>query len=178
MIDVTKLYRKLLRLYPASFRQEYEAAMDRQFRDEQRDAHGWKENISLWLHALSDIAASAPRELVRRAWSGSALCAEGLLPTARECSHCYQHAGPSSRRKYRGVQRDQCPASSKAAVRRCITVGRAMLFAGYRGKRPRRLCRVAQSQFVPGERGDIFHIRDEPELGPRCPASSSHRDFC
>ena len=65
MIDVTKLYRKLLRLYPASFRQEYEGAMDRQFRDEQRDAHGWKENLGLWLHAISDIAASAPRELIR-----------------------------------------------------------------------------------------------------------------
>ena len=65
MIDVTKLYRKLLRLYPASFRQEYEGAMERQFRDEQRDAQGWKENIGLWTHALSDIAVSAPRELVR-----------------------------------------------------------------------------------------------------------------
>ena len=65
MIDVTKLYRKLLRLYPASFRQEYEGAMDRHFRDEQRDAQGWKENVGLWSHALSDVAISAPRELVR-----------------------------------------------------------------------------------------------------------------
>jgi putative ABC transport system permease protein len=65
MIDFTKLYRKLLKLYPASFRQEYEGAMTRQFLDEQRDAQGWKENVGLWLHALSDIAVSAPRELVR-----------------------------------------------------------------------------------------------------------------
>jgi predicted permease len=65
MIDVAKLYRKLLKLYPASFRQEYEGAMTRQFRDEQRDTRGWKENVGLWLHALSDVAASAPRELVR-----------------------------------------------------------------------------------------------------------------
>src|SRR5579863_1219223 len=65
MIDVTKLYRKLLRIYPASFRQEYEGAMDRQFRDEQREARGWKENVGLWLHALFDVAISAPRELVR-----------------------------------------------------------------------------------------------------------------
>ena len=64
-MDVTGLYRKLLRLYPASFRQEYEGAMDRQFQDEQRDARGWKQNAGLWLHALSDIAASAPRELTR-----------------------------------------------------------------------------------------------------------------
>jgi putative ABC transport system permease protein len=65
MVDVAKLYRKLLKLYPASFRQEYEGAMTRQFRDEQSDAQGWKENSRLWLHALYDIAVSAPRELVR-----------------------------------------------------------------------------------------------------------------
>lgn len=65
MLDVTKLYRILLRLYPASFRQEYEGAMDRQFRDEQRDAMGWKQNFELWLRALSDIVVSAPRELTR-----------------------------------------------------------------------------------------------------------------
>ncbi len=65
MMDLTRLYRKLLMLYPASFRQEYEGAMDRQFRDEQRDAQGWKGNVELCLHALSDIAVSAPRELVR-----------------------------------------------------------------------------------------------------------------
>ena len=64
-MDVTKLYRRLLRLYPASFRQEYEGAMDRQFRDEQSDANGWKEKVALWLHALGDVATSAPRELAR-----------------------------------------------------------------------------------------------------------------
>jgi putative ABC transport system permease protein len=65
MMDVTKLYRRLLRLYPASFRQEYEGVMDRQFRDEQSDATGWKEKVGLWLHALADVATSAPRELTR-----------------------------------------------------------------------------------------------------------------
>jgi predicted permease len=64
-MDVTKLYRKLLGLYPASFRQEYEGAMHRQFRDEQLDAQGWKQNAELWLRAVADIATSAPRELVR-----------------------------------------------------------------------------------------------------------------
>ena len=65
MMDVTKLYRRLLRLYPASFRQEYEGAMDRQFRDEQSDAKGWKEKVALWMQALGDVATSAPRELAR-----------------------------------------------------------------------------------------------------------------
>lgn len=65
MIDPTKLYRKLLKLYPASFREEYEAPMDRDFRDDQREAHSWNEHARLWIHTLCDFAISAPRELVR-----------------------------------------------------------------------------------------------------------------
>jgi len=65
MIDLTNLYRKLLKLYPASFREEYEAPMDRQFRDEHREAQSWNERARLWIHALCDVAISAPRELVR-----------------------------------------------------------------------------------------------------------------
>ncbi len=178
MVDVAKLYRKLLKLYPASFRQEYEGAMTRQFRDEQRDAQGWKENVGLLLHALSDIAVSAPRELVRelsqdsrfalrvyRRRPLSAVIAIGTLALA---------VGAST-----GVfSVTSALLLRSAAVRRCITIGGATFFAIFRGKWSRRLCRVAQSQFLPGERCDIFHIRDEPELGPRCPASSSHRDFC
>ncbi len=64
-MDVAKLYRKLLRIYPASFRQEYEGAMTRQFSDEHRDAQGWKEKSGLWLHAIADIAVSAPRQVIR-----------------------------------------------------------------------------------------------------------------
>jgi putative ABC transport system permease protein len=65
MIDLTKLHRRLLKLYPASFREEYEAPMDRHFRDEQRDAQSWKERARLWIHVLCDVANSAPRELNR-----------------------------------------------------------------------------------------------------------------
>ena len=65
MIDFSKLYGKLLRFYPASFREEYEVPMHRQFRDEQRDAHGWKGHAQLWVMAISDIATSLPKELVR-----------------------------------------------------------------------------------------------------------------
>jgi predicted permease len=65
MIDLTKLYRRLLKLYPASFREEYEAPMDRHFRDEQREAQSWNERARLWVHVLCDVAISAPRELVR-----------------------------------------------------------------------------------------------------------------
>ena len=65
MLDPSKLYRKLLRLYPASFRDEYETPMDRQFRDERREAQSWNAHARLWVHAIYDVAASAPRELVR-----------------------------------------------------------------------------------------------------------------
>ena len=65
MLESTKLYRKLLKIYPASFRDEYEAPMDRQFRDEQREAQSWNEHARLWVHALCDVAISAPRELGR-----------------------------------------------------------------------------------------------------------------
>ena len=64
MIDFTKLYRKLLRVYPASFRDEYAEPMHLQFRDEHHEAQGWKGHAQLWIQALSDIAISAPRELV------------------------------------------------------------------------------------------------------------------
>jgi len=95
MVDFAKLYRKMLKVYPASFRQEYEGAMTRQFRDEQRHAQGRKEHLGLWLHALSDLAVSAPRELVRelgqdsrfalrvyRRWPVSAFIAIGTLALA------------------------------------------------------------------------------------------------
>jgi hypothetical protein len=52
MLDPTKLYRKLLRLDPASFRDEYETPMDRQFRDERREAQTWNAHARLWVHAI------------------------------------------------------------------------------------------------------------------------------
>jgi hypothetical protein len=72
MLDPTKLYRKLLKLYPASFRDEYETPMDRQFRDERREAQSWNAHALLWVHAIYDIAVSAPRELVRELGQDSA----------------------------------------------------------------------------------------------------------
>lgn len=61
----TSLYRKLLKLYPASFRDQYEIPMDRQFRDEQREAQSSSERRRLWVHALYDVVTTAPRELAR-----------------------------------------------------------------------------------------------------------------
>ncbi len=59
-----KLYRALLKLYPARFREEYAALLARQFADESRDATG-RARALLWLRALADLATSIPREFVR-----------------------------------------------------------------------------------------------------------------
>ena len=65
MLQSTKLYRKLLKLYPASFRDQYETPMERQFRDEHREAQTGTDRARLWANALYDLALSAPRELAR-----------------------------------------------------------------------------------------------------------------
>jgi putative ABC transport system permease protein len=60
-----RLYRILLRIYPAGFREEYASELDRQFSDEYREADGRRERIRLGLRALADLAATAPAEIVR-----------------------------------------------------------------------------------------------------------------
>src|SRR5262245_31932787 len=60
-----KLYRWLLKLYPARYREEYQAEMERQFRDEYRDAPSFIARFRLWLRALADLGTSIPPELAR-----------------------------------------------------------------------------------------------------------------
>ena len=57
------LYRWLLRLYPAGFRERYAVPMQQQFRDEVADVHGRRDLLRLWGHTIIDIARSAPRQL-------------------------------------------------------------------------------------------------------------------
>ena len=40
MSDAKRIYRWLLRLYPARFREEYQGPLERQFQDEYRDTQG------------------------------------------------------------------------------------------------------------------------------------------
>jgi hypothetical protein len=62
MTDPSKLYRLLLKLYPARFREEYEMPLELQFRDDYRDAPGkWR----FWLRTLYDFVLTAPMELAR-----------------------------------------------------------------------------------------------------------------
>jgi predicted permease len=57
----TRLYRRLLKLYPAGFRDNYSAAMERAFRDELRESSG----ALLWLLLLADLAISLPAQFAR-----------------------------------------------------------------------------------------------------------------
>ncbi len=57
------LYRFLLRLYPATFRERYEQSIEQQFRDEYRDATLWYDQVLLWVRAIRDLATSVPTEL-------------------------------------------------------------------------------------------------------------------
>jgi hypothetical protein len=52
------LLRVLLRLYPASFRREYEREMTRVFFDRRRDVQG-AGVIGLWLSTIADALVSA-----------------------------------------------------------------------------------------------------------------------
>jgi len=58
-----KLYRLLLSLYPARFREEYAGPLQQQFVDDYREARTVGERWKLWLSALRDLAWSIPVEL-------------------------------------------------------------------------------------------------------------------
>jgi putative ABC transport system permease protein len=54
-----RIYRALLHLYPASFRNEYSAEMEAIFARRQRDARGPIARASLWMRAIGEVAANA-----------------------------------------------------------------------------------------------------------------------
>lgn len=64
MTGARRIYRWLLKLYPAGFREEYARPMEQQFADDYGDAHG-AGRVLLWFHALADLALSIPAELAR-----------------------------------------------------------------------------------------------------------------
>jgi putative ABC transport system permease protein len=61
-----KMYRMLLRLYPAGFRDEYRAPLERQFRDDYADAVHTTGVGRLWLRVAMDFARSMPRQLIEQ----------------------------------------------------------------------------------------------------------------
>lgn len=62
---MNRLCRLLLRLYPARFREEYAAPMERQFRDEHREAQSRSGRAWHGLRALADLVATLPAEIAR-----------------------------------------------------------------------------------------------------------------
>lgn len=60
-----RLYRVLLGIYPAGFREEFVPEMERQFSDEYREAEGRGARVLLGLRALTDVVATAPAEIAR-----------------------------------------------------------------------------------------------------------------
>lgn len=62
-----KLYRWLLKLYPAAFREEYVALMEREFRDELSDSSTIPARAVLWIRLIADLAFSIPMQASREA---------------------------------------------------------------------------------------------------------------
>jgi hypothetical protein len=51
-----KLYRFLLKFYPAGFRDDYAGAMEREFRDELAESNNFFALARLWTRLLADLA--------------------------------------------------------------------------------------------------------------------------
>ena len=64
MADARRVYRLLLKLYPARFREEYQTPLERQFWDEYREVRGSRARTLFWLRALRDLATSIPAEIL------------------------------------------------------------------------------------------------------------------
>ncbi|MBZ5495576.1 MAG: ABC transporter permease [Acidobacteriia bacterium] len=63
MSDPSRLYRLLLRLYPARFREEYAALLQLQFQDDYRGVRGRPALLAFWARVLCDLAVSIPTEI-------------------------------------------------------------------------------------------------------------------
>jgi putative ABC transport system permease protein len=64
MTAPSRLYRLLLHLYPARFREEYAGPLARLFEEERREARGWARAV-FYVHALADLATSIPAQIAR-----------------------------------------------------------------------------------------------------------------
>lgn len=62
-----RMYRWLLKLHPARFREEFGDLAESQFWDEYREAQGPRGRALFWLRALSDLAASIPAQIAHEA---------------------------------------------------------------------------------------------------------------
>ena len=65
MADPNRIYRWLLKLYPARFREEYSDPLERQFRDDYRDLTNRRQRLWFWTRAIADLGYSIPAEICR-----------------------------------------------------------------------------------------------------------------
>jgi len=65
MADPVNLYRRLLKFYPARFREEYGTPLEQQFADEYREAEGTLARLAVWIRTIGDLAVSIPMEFTR-----------------------------------------------------------------------------------------------------------------
>src|SRR5271157_2503748 len=60
-----RLYRWLLKLYPAGFRENYAELLEREFRDELSESTGAATLGILWIRLIADLAISVPLQFSR-----------------------------------------------------------------------------------------------------------------
>ena len=60
-----RLYRWLLKLYPAGFRENYAEPLEREFREELRESTSAAALGILWIRLVADMAVSVPLQLSR-----------------------------------------------------------------------------------------------------------------
>lgn len=65
MVNPARIYRLLLKLYPARFREEYSAPLERQFSDDYRDARGTGGRARFWARLVRDLLLSVPAQVLR-----------------------------------------------------------------------------------------------------------------
>lgn len=62
------LYRLLVKLYPARFREEYAGPLERQFQDDYADVRSGPQLVRFWARTLGDFVRSMPQQLARELW--------------------------------------------------------------------------------------------------------------
>jgi len=143
MRDPVKLYRFLLKLYPARFREEYAKPLEQQFRDEYRETAGPGSRLAFWLRTGCDLATSVPSQVLREARQDIAF---GVRTYAR--------------RPVVAVLALTALALSIGATTGVFSVVNALLLRSLPFREPERLVRIASPPFSPMSRTDVQHSRN------------------
>src|SRR5262245_61850528 len=120
-----RVYRLLLKLYPASFREDYHAPLQQQFREELGEVAGLRALALFWGRTLRDFALSMPAQLGREVGQDSRhalrLWRQRPAHTLFAIAVLAIAIGANTRR----LQRAQRRAAAIAAVRRARSARRS-----------------------------------------------------